>query len=736
MSKSSVQPHSPAPLLDAQTCARLVEGTQSDPFAVLGKHALDGGWVVRAFVPGAEALTLIPETGATLEMVCLHEGGVFALALDSDPGAYRFAARHGHDTWRVDDPYRFAPLIGALDEHLIGEGRHQRLWHVLGGRVMVHQGMEGVRFGVWAPNACRVSVVGDFNAWDGRRHVLRRCGSTGVWEIFVPGLGAGERYKYELLGHDGLLPLKADPVGFQARLRPDNCSLTARLEGHDWQDSAWMASRAARQQTDAPIAIYEVHLGSWARDDQGHWLDYDALAARLVPYVVEMGFTHIEVLPLTEHPFDGSWGYQPLGLYAPTARHGDMAGFRHFVEAVHGAGLGLILDWVPAHFPTDDHGLARFDGSHLYEHADPREGFHPDWNTAIYNHGRTEVVNFLIANALYWLVEHHIDGLRVDAVASMLYRDYSRAEGEWVPNAEGGRENREAIAFLQAMNTAAYAEDPSIMTVAEESTAWPGVSRPVHDGGLGFGYKWNMGWMHDTLEYVSKDPMYRSHHHGQIGFGLSYAFSENYVLPLSHDEVVHGKGSLLQKMPGQGGERFANLRALYALMYAHPGKKLLFMGQEFAQPFEWNHDQGLPWHLLDDPAHAGIKALIGDLNRLYRTHPALHARDCRADGFEWIDGAAADANVFAWLRRGEDATPPMLAVLNFSGQEHTGWRLGVPAPGFWAERLNTDAARYGGGDRGNLGGAQSEAVGAHGRAHSLVLTLPPLSGLFFELAGD
>jgi 1,4-alpha-glucan branching enzyme len=721
--------------LDAAVAARIAAGDEANVFSHLGAHPVDGGWALRAWVPGAQSVVAIGPDGA--EIATLSRGPVadfFAAKLSERPGGWRLRAVRGPDRWEVDDPYRFGPVLGAQDEHFIAEGSHLRLWERLGAHPMSHEGVEGTAFAVWAPAARRVSVVGDFNGWDGRRHVMRPRGTTGVWEIFAPGVGAGAAYKYEIKAQDGrILPLKADPVGFGAEHPPATASIVRDLRGRVWRDGDWMASRAARNRVDAPMSIYEVHLPSWRRAENGRPLSYHELADQLVPYVRDMGFTHIETLPVSEYPFDGSWGYQPVGLYAPTIRHGTPDEFRDFVDACHGAGLGLIVDWVPAHFPADAHGLGRFDGTALYEHEDPREGFHPDWNTLIYNYGRREVSNFLQANALYWLREHHVDGLRVDAVASMLYRDYSRKEGEWIPNRYGGRENIEAVEFLKRMNVAVYGDDPSVMTIAEESTAWPGVSKPTDAGGLGFGFKWNMGWMHDTLEYMMRDPIHRRHHHHQMTFGLIYAFSENFVLPLSHDEVVHGKGSIWDRMPGDRGQKFANLRAYYAYMWAHPGKKLLFMGSEWGQRMEWNANAALDWPALQDPAHAGVQALVRDLNRVYCETPALHRRDADSGGFQWIEADDAARSVYAWARLGGPDDPPSVCVFNFTPVERPGTRIGVPAAGPWREALNTDATLYGGSGIGNMGGVDARPVTAQGREHSIEITLPPLSGLIFTL---
>ncbi len=730
-------------LIDPEDARQIIAGTHADPFAVLGRHLWEGRQTVRVFAPDADQVEVLDiKTGIRIKALEPVEGapGLFAgqATRRRNPFPYSLRLFKDHHVWTAEDPYRFGPVLGAMDEYLIGEGAHLNLWRVLGAHLITHEEIYGTHFAVWAPNASRVSVVGNFNGWDGRRHLMRRRGQTGVWEIFIPDIVAGEPYKFELLDGSGhLLPQKADPFGFGAEHPPRTASVVREIHGHDWSDDAWMETRAVRNRIDQPISIYEVHLGSWRRvaEEGNRPLSYHEHAHHLVGYARDMGFTHIELMPVSEFPFDGSWGYQPVGLYAPTIRHGTLEEFRAFVEACHEADMGLILDWVPGHFPEDAHGLGKFDGTPLYEHADRREGFHPDWNTLVYNYGRREVSNYLIANALYWLREHHVDGLRVDAVASMLYRDYSRKDGEWVPNKDGGRENLEAIAFLRRMNEIAYGEMPGIMTVAEESTAFPGVSRPTDAGGLGFGFKWNMGWMNDTLSYMSEDPVHRKYHHSKMTFGLHYAFSENFILPISHDEVVHGKGSLLDKMPGQGDEKFANLRAYLGFMWGHPGKKLLFMGCEFAQGTEWNHDGSLDWHLLEHGAHKGVQSLVRDLNRLYCETPALYQLDCRGEGFEWVEEGAADESIQAWLRHGSEG-PPVLVVSNLTPVERSARRIGVPQPGRWAERLNTDATEYGGGGRGNLGAVESEPVAAAGRAHSLSLTLPPLSTLFFELQRD
>ena len=733
--KSKAGARKPVPLVAAEDAQAIVAGAHGDPFAVLGLHRRGRQVVLATFVPGADRVTALHDKGETV-LETVDPDGVFAGVLPA-MAPYRLRAANSETEWEFDDPYRFGPVLGEIDEYLLGEGTHRRLWQVLGAHVIVHEGVEGVHFAVWAPNAERVSVVGDFNIWDGRRHPMRRRGATGVWEIFVPGLDEGTVYKYEIRGRGGVrLPLKADPVGFGAEHPPATASVVRRIDRPDranWRDDDWMAARGPLQSIDAPISIYEVHLASWRRADGGlRPLSYLELAGQLVDYAADMGFTHIELLPVSEYPFDGSWGYQPIGLYAPTIRHGTPDEFRAFVDAAHRRGLGVLLDWVPGHFPTDEHGLGRFDGTALYEHADPREGFHQDWNTLIYNYGRAEVANYLYANALYWLEEFHADGLRVDAVASMLYRDYSRADGEWIPNAEGGRENYEAIAFLQQMNTLAYGEVPGILTAAEESTAFPGVSRPVSHGGLGFGFKWNMGWMNDTLDYIEKDPIHRKHHHHQMTFGLHYAFSENFILPISHDEVVHGKGSMITKMPGEGDDKFANLRAYYSFMWTHPGKKLLFMGCEFAQGTEWSHQRSLDWHLLDIAQHRGIQALVRDLNRIYRETPALHVNDCRPEGFAWLESNDAEASVYVYLRRGRPGDAPVVVAVNFTPVARPGYRIGLPEGGHWDEIFNSDAGIYGGGNRGNLGGVEAAAEPWHGQPQSAAVTLPPLSAVIFR----
>ncbi|HEX7742007.1 MAG TPA: 1,4-alpha-glucan branching protein GlgB, partial [Sphingobium sp.] len=629
--------------------------------------------------------------------------------------------------YQLVDPYGFGPVLGPLDDYYFAEGSHGRLFDKLGAHRISHEGVEGTHFAVWAPNAKRVSVVGDFNRWDGRRGLMRRRQDAGVWEIFLPEVQPGSPYKFEIMAAEGeLLPLKADPFAFRSELRPSTASIVADAPAHVWGDDQHRAHWEKADPRREAISIYEVHAGSWQLDEHGDFLSWDEMANRLIPYVVGMGFTHIEFLPISEYPYDPSWGYQTTGLYAPTARFGDPEGFARFVDGAHRAGVGVLLDWVPAHFPTDAHGLARFDGTALYEHDDPRQGFHPDWNTAIYNFGRREVAQFLINNALFWAERYHVDGLRVDAVASMLYLDYSRKEGEWIPNAQGGRENVEAVDFLQQMNKALYGTHRGVMTIAEESTSWPKVSHPVHEGGLGFGFKWNMGFMHDTLRYLARDPVHRAHHHDDVTFGLLYAFTENFVLALSHDEVVHGKGSLLHKMAGDDWQKFATLRAYYAMMWGYPGKKLLFMGQEFAQRGEWSEERSLDWHLLDHGPHQGVQRLVGDLNRLYRARPALHARDCEVEGFEWVLVDAAADSVFAWVRRAP-GVPPIVVISHFTPLLRHGYRMRLPSGGRWREIMNSDAVDYGGGGGGNMGVVDAEEEGWAN------ITIAPFGTLMLEL---
>jgi 1,4-alpha-glucan branching enzyme len=726
-------PHRPNPQLEA-----IVAGRHGDPFAFLGMHQASAGLFVRAMLPGAAAMEVVEAaTGkAVAQGERLHPDGFFAAGMPerNEPFRYRLRVFWGGRWDEFDDIYRFPPVLGELDLHLLVEGNHHASYRKLGAHPVEHDGAEGIAFAVWAPNAQRVSVVGDFNAWDGRRMPMRQRHAGGFWEIFVPGLRPGRLYKYEVLGADGApLPLKADPHAEQCERPPGTASIVAHPPRHVWHDGAWMAERGSRNDREAPISIYEVHLGSWRRNhaDPGRYLTYRELAEQLVPYVADLGFTHIEVMPITEYPFDGSRGYQPIGLFAPTSRHGTPDDFRAFVEACHRAGLGIWLDWVPGHFPTDAHGLGRFDGTALYEHADPRQGLHRDWNTLIYNYGRREVANFLLSNALYWLREYHIDGLRVDAVASMLYLDYSRNEGEWIANTFGGRENLEAIAFIRRMNELVFGEASGATTAAEESTAWPMVSRPTYLGGLGFGFKWNMGWMHDTLRYMSKEPIHRKYHHNDLTFGLLYAYHENFILPLSHDEVVHGKRSLIGRMPGDRWQRFANLRTYFAFMWTHPGKKLLFMGGEFGAEREWNHDIALDWDSLWDPYHLGVQRLMRDLNWLYRGTPALHRLDCDPEGFAWIDAANGAESVLSYLRRGREPHELAVTVCNFTPVPRHDYRIGVPRPGRYVERINTDAQDYAGSGIGNAGAVEAEPHPMHGHPYSLKLQLPPLGGLIF-----
>ena len=717
---------------DEAAVAAIAAGTHSDPFAILGLHQVGSVWVARAFVPHADSLIAFGRAGEKLgELTRRDPAGFFEgeVALSSRQPIH-YQARNAGGAWDVHDPFSFGPVLGPMDDYYLGEGSHLRLFDKLGAHALEFEGVAGTHFAVWAPNARRVSVVGSFNDWDGRRHPMRCRLDSGVWEVFIPGVGPGQVYKYEIIAQDGrLLPLKADPLAFQSELRPKNASVVADPAPFKWTDAAYLEERAQRDWRRTPMSVYEVHLGSWRRRPDGSFPSYQQLAEQLVPYAADMGFTHIELMPITEHPFDPSWGYQPTGLYAPTARFGDPAGFAGFVDAAHAAGIGIILDWVPAHFPTDEHGLARFDGTALYEHLDPRMGYHPDWNTAIYNFGRKEVASFLLNNALYWLEKFHIDGLRVDAVASMLYLDYSRRPGEWVPNVHGGNHNLEAVEFLRRVNTECYRLHPGTFTIAEESTAWSGVSAPVHAGGLGFGFKWNMGFMNDTLRYMTRDSIHRRYHHNDMTFAALYAYSENYLLPLSHDEVVHGKGSLIAKMSGDDWQQFAALRAYYAFMWGWPGKKLLFMGQEFAQREEWNEGKGLDWWLLDATMHEGVRRLVTELNAVYRAQPALHARDNEPEGFEWLIGNDHANSVFAWVRRAPGASP-VVVVSNMTPVPRQGYRVPMPKAGKWTERVNTDAAFYGGSNAGNQGKVIAHESGAKEMGPYADLFLPPLATLY------
>ena len=716
----------------------LLERHWTDPFAYLGMHREGNALVVRASLPHASRVVAYARDGRALgELERLDGDGLYELRLPRrrKPIDYYFEVDGRGERARVEDPYRFGPILGEVDAYLIAEGNHLKLWQALGAHRRTIDGASGTAFAVWAPNARRVSTVGDFNDWDGRCHPMRKRVECGVWEIFIPGVEAGARYKYELERAEGaLLALKADPLARFAERSPATASIVAGEGAFEWNDAAWMETQTARVADDAPISVYEVHLGSWRRRtaEGNRYLSYDELSRELLPYVAEMGFTHVELLPVTEYPFDGSWGYQPTGMFAPTSRYGTPEEFRRFVDTAHRLGIGVILDWVPGHFPSDPHGLAFFDGTYLYEYGDPRRGFHPDWNTLIYNHGRREVANFLLASALYWIEEFHIDALRVDAVASMLYLDYSRREGEWLPNEAGGRENLEAIAFLRRLNQTLREQHGDAVTIAEESTSWPMVTGDVATGGLGFDYKWNMGWMHDTLRYFGYDPVYRRYHQNDLTFGLVYAFSEKFVLPLSHDEVVHGKRPLIGKMAGDPWQRFANLRLLLALMFAHPGKKLLFMGDEFAAPREWNHDTGLDWDVCDDPLNAGVARLVRDCNRLYRSTAALHELDANPEGFRWIDCDDSTRSILTFLRRARDGTFVLVAA-NATPVVRYGYRVGVPRAGSYRETLNTDSQHYGGSNVGNEGAVISEPVPAHGHDDSLSLTLPPLALVVLSL---
>ncbi|WP_119741918.1 1,4-alpha-glucan branching protein GlgB [Pseudomonas sp. Larv2_ips] len=717
----------------------LVRAEHHDPFSILGPHDDEqGGQFIRAFLPEALSVQVLArDSGETLgNLDASPVPGLFVGHFKTRQ-SYLLKIQWAGGEQITEDPYSFSQLLlGEMDLYLFAEGNHRDLSSCLGAQVTSVDGVQGVRFAVWAPNARRVSVVGDFNIWDGRRHPMRLRHPSGVWEIFIPRLQPGAAYKYEILGAHGILPLKADPMALATQLPPDTASKVAAPLQVDWQDHEWMQSRADKQKPSAPLSIYELHVGSWQceLDEAGEvsrQYGWRELAERLVPYVQQLGFTHVELMPIMEHPFGGSWGYQALSQFAPTARFGSPEDFGFFVNALHQANIGVILDWVPAHFPTDTHGLAQFDGTALYEYANPLEGFHQDWDTLIYNLGRTEVHGFMLASALHWLKHFHIDGLRVDAVASMLYRDYSRKAGEWVPNRHGGRENLEAIDFLRHLNDVVALEAPGALVIAEESTAWPGVSQSTHQGGLGFNYKWNMGWMHDSLHYIQQDPVYRAHHHNELSFGLVYAWSERFILPISHDEVVHGKHSLIDKMPGDRWQKFANLRAYLSFMWMHPGKKLLFMGCEFGQWREWNHDQQLDWYLLQYPEHQGVQKLVGDLNRLYREEPALHEQDDAPQGFQWLIGDDAINSVYAWLRWSKDGKA-VLVVANFTPVPREAYAVGVPFAGRWSEVINSDADMYAGSNYGNGGEVFTQDEPRHGQPVSLSLNLPPLGVLILR----
>jgi len=731
--------------LSLERIEQLLQGRLWDPHALLGPHKStdgSGAVVIRSFDPEAESVSALLEAAEPIPMRRIHASGLFECVapdpLPNRPYRLRILDRRGQVSDR-HDAYAFPPLLTDYQLHLFSEGTFYRAYETMGSHLRDVRGVSGVHFVVWAPNAARVSVVGDFNQWDGRRHPMTNRGSTGLWELFIPDLGNGTLYKYEIRprGQDTIL-LKADPYAFGSELRPKTASVVTEVSTYAWNDQAWMEARSKWDPLGTPLSVYEVHLGSWMRipEENNRWLTYRELADRLIPYAKEMGFTHLELLPLTEHPFDGSWGYQATGYFAATSRYGQAEDFMAFVDRAHQNGIGILMDWAPAHFPDDPHGLSQFDGTHLFDHADPRLGYHPDWHSRIFNYGRVEVRNFLMNSALFWMDRYHIDGLRVDAVASMLYLDYARKPGEWIPNQFGGHENLDAVLFLKDLNVLVHRDFPGAIMVAEESTSWAGVSRPTYSGGLGFTFKWNMGWMHDTLDYFHHEPVHRMYHQSQLTFGLLYAFSENFLLPLSHDEVVHGKGALLDKMPGDTWQRFANLRAMYGFMYAHPGKKMLFMGGEFGQWREWNHDRSLDWHLCEFPPHAGIQRLVRDLNGLYRDQRELHEIDHDWAGFQWIDFHDATHSVVAFLRKAKDSEVQLLCVCNFTPVPRHGYRIGVPRTGYYRELLNTDASIYGGSNLGNAGGLHSQEIPSHGFPASLSLTLPPLSVLYLRRHSD
>ena len=739
-----------------QDIKAILDASHEQPFSFLGlrQSIADDFLTITCFLPKARKVELIDKsTGKIItQLNQVNPLGLFTKKLRRKKlFDYQFKVSTTDlvsPSIILDDAYAFAATLSQNDLKLLQAGSHLKPYEILGAHCVIHQKVAGVSFSLWAPNAKSVSVVGDFNDWDGRCHLMRNLDyqgkSSGYWNIFIPAITSGCLYKFELKdAHGKPLPIKADPYGIQAQYRPETASIINAEKSYAWQDSVWMAERAQRNDRSAPISIYEVHLGSWKRGPDNEYLNYRALADQLIPYTKKMGFTHLQLMPISEYPFDGSWGYQPVGLFAPTARFGTAEDFKYFVDQCHLANIGLLIDWVPGHFPSDDHGLAQFDGSHLYEHADPRQGFHPDWNTLIYNYGRVEVANFLRASALHWCDKFHIDGIRVDAVASMLYLDYSRKDGEWLPNILGGNENLEAVAFIQRFNEELYQQYPGTFSVAEESTSWPGVSRPTDQGGLGFGYKWNMGWMNDSLQYIKRDPIHRQHHHNELSFGLVYAFDENFVLPISHDEVVHGKGSMIEKMPGDAWQQFANLRAYYGFMWAHPGKKLLFMGCEFAQGREWNHDKGLDWHQLDIHWHSGVQRLIKDLNQVYKSTPALYQQDCHREGFEWLDHQNEEHSIYSFIRYAKNKNEqPVVVICNFTPKTHHNFKLGVPLAGQYQELINSDNAIYGGSNQascltGKTNNKTTSKLGQwQGQAHFITLTVPPLSTVILSLSED
>ena len=723
------------PELSEDFVARVANGAHHDPHSLLGIHPHEKGWVIRTLKPLAKSVAAVIEGTERVELTHLSHGMWQGYVDSKKSPDYRISAKYEGDgddvEWRVDDPYRHLPTIGELDLHLIREGRHEELWTALGSHIISVQtgntNSTGTKFAVWAPNAQAVRVVGDFNHWNGTAHSMRVMGASGVWELFIPGIGTGTKYKYEILTKSGNWITKIDPLARATEVPPSTASIVAE-SNYQWKDSAWLQQRAERDALKSPMSIYELHAGSWRLG-----LDYRSLADELIPYIKELGFTHVEFMPLAEHPYAPSWGYQVTGYYAPTSRFGSMDDLKYLIDRLHAENIGVIIDWVPAHFPKDEWALGRFDGQPLYEHEDARRGEHPDWGTYIFDFGRNEVKNFLVANALYWLEEFHVDALRVDAVASMLYLDYSREGDNWLPNQFGGRENLDAIAFMQEVNATAYRRNPGIMMIAEESTSWGGVSAPTDGGGLGFGFKWNMGWMNDTLEYIQKDPAYRKYHHGELTFSMLYAYDEKFILPISHDEVVHGKGSLLSKMPGDRWQQLANVRAYLAFMWSHPGKQLLFMGSEFGQQSEWSQERGLEWWILDQPSHRGLQSLVSIMNRLYLENPSMWQLDHDHRGFVWIDGGNADGNLLSFLRYDEQGNP-IAVVINFAGHPHHDFKLGLPKSGAWNEILNTDAVEFGGSGVGNFGSINAQGDGTHGQPHSATISVPPLGAVWFKPA--